>query len=172
MAILNKDKLVAATKSFRALFFEELEQQTPQYKRVAEVVKSDALEEVYNWLKSFPKLKEWIDERQIERLEAAAYTIRKKDWENTIEVDRDEIVYDRLGLVKPRIKALAASVVKGYDELVFGLLSNGFVNKCWDGKPFFPQTIRAGRGWARCRTRAPHRSVPTATRRRARPSCR
>lgn len=137
MGILNREKIQAASQGFKALFFETLAKMTPMWSKVAMQIDSDSLQETYDWLDGVPELREFIDERAIRGLRAFSYTIAKKKWESTLEVDVDDIKYDRLGLVKPRIQALAEAIGRHYDKLIFGLLNDGFTNACYDSKAFF-----------------------------------
>lgn len=135
--ILNAQNLRAATRGFRALFIEALEGVSTPYDQLAMVVDSNAIEESYNWLGTLPRLREWIGERVIKQLEAHGYTIRKKDWEATIAVNRDEIMFDKLGLVRPRIQQLAQVSKEHYMDLIVDLLVTGFITQCFDGQYFF-----------------------------------
>jgi len=136
--ILNKANLERAAKSFRALYYEALEKlPDPIYKLLAMVVPSSAQEESYNWLGESPLLKEWFDERQIERLKAYDYTVRNKDWEATIAVGRNDILFDKLGLVRPRSEGLAAEGPRHYERLILALFLTGFDTVCYDGQYFF-----------------------------------
>ena len=44
---------------------------------------------------------------------------------------------DKIGLYNPSIQMLGESAALHPDELVYGLLANGFTEKCYDGKAFF-----------------------------------
>ena len=56
-----------------------------------------------------PRLREWIGDRQIHNLAAHSWTIVNKDWEATIEVDRNDIEDDRLGLYNIQAKQAGES---------------------------------------------------------------
>jgi len=135
--ILNAQNLRAATRGFRALFTEALEGVQTPYDKLAMIVNSNAIEETYNWLGTLPRLREWIGDRVIKQLEAHGYAIRKKDWEATIGVSRDEIQFDKLGLVRPRIQQLAYVSQEHYMDLLVDLLVSGFDRLCFDGQYFF-----------------------------------
>lgn len=135
--ILNKANLQAASAGFRALYKESLAKVATMFAMLAMVVQSDAPEETYNWLADLPQMREWVGERVVRNLAAHGYTIRKKDWELTIGVQRDEILFDKLGLVRPRIMELARQAMVHYDVLIFELLAAGFATACYDGQYFF-----------------------------------
>ncbi len=58
-------------------------------------------------------------------------------YEATIEVDRNEIMDDAVGVYNPVIAELGRTAAVHPDELVFELLGNGFSTACYDGQYFF-----------------------------------
>ncbi len=59
-------------------------------------VPSGSKENDYSWLSRFPKMREWVGDKNVKSLEAFNYTIRNKDWEATVEVDRNDIEDDQI----------------------------------------------------------------------------
>jgi phage major head subunit gpT-like protein len=135
--LLNAENLRAAARGFRALFYEALEGVKTPYDLLAMVVDSTSPEETYSWLASLPRMREWVGDRVIHALAAAGFTIKNKDWEATIEVDRNDIIFDKLNLVRPRIQQLALAAAEHYLDLIVDLLVNGFDQLCYDGQYFF-----------------------------------
>lgn len=135
--LINAENLRAAARGFRALFYEALEEVKTPYDLLAMVVDSTSPEEAYNWLASLPRMREWVGDRVIHALSAAGFTIKNKDWESTIEVDRNDIIFDKLNLIRPRIQMLALVAAEHYMELIVDLLVNGFEQLCYDGQYFF-----------------------------------
>lgn len=134
---INAALLDNIATGFNAVFNEsfELADKDANYSKIATIMESNNATEHYAWLGDFPSMREWVDERTLSDLTAYDYSIKKKDWEVTIEVDRDDIIFDRINMVKPRIVDMANSVPYHYDEMLIGLLSaNGI---CFDGKAFF-----------------------------------
>ena len=62
----------------------------------AMVVPSTGKENDYSWLSRFPKMREWIGDKVVKALAAFNYTIRNKDWEATVEVERNDIEDDQI----------------------------------------------------------------------------
>jgi phage major head subunit gpT-like protein len=91
-------------------------------------------------------MREWVGERQIKNLSLETYTIANKDWESTIEVDRNEIMDDAVGVYNPVIAELGRTAAVHPDELVFDLLSRGFVTTCYDSQYFFDTDHPVGAG--------------------------
>ena len=135
--IVNQAALQSIYRSFKTIFNQALENTKPIYERVATVVPSTTREEEYKWLGKVPRMREWIGDRVIQNLAAYGYTIRNRDWEATLAVDRNDVEDDTIGIYTPLIQALAQSAALHPDELVFELLVNGFTLKCYDGQPFF-----------------------------------
>lgn len=135
--IVNQATLQSIYRSFKTIFNQALENTQPVYERIATVVPSSAREEEYKWLGKVPRLREWIGDRVIQNLTAHGYTIKNRDWEATVAVDRNDIEDDAIGIYRPLIQQLAQAAALHPDELVFELLVKGFTEKCYDGQPFF-----------------------------------
>lgn len=142
MAIINSENLKAISKAFKKEFQDSYSKIEVNYSKIATEVKSNTISTDYTWLGDFPKMKEWIGDRAVQDLIAHKYTITKKRFELTISMDRDFIIYDNLGLMKPRIQQMAYEGKTHYDELVFSLLEEN--GKCYDSKNFFASNHNVG----------------------------
>ncbi len=101
------------------------------------VVPSTGKENDYSWLCRFPKMREWICDKVVKALAAFNYTIRNKDWEATVEVERNDIEDDQIMGYALQAKGAGQSAAELPADIVFALLSKGFTNLCYDGQPFF-----------------------------------
>ena len=135
--IINPQNLRGIYVSFNTLFNQAFSEQKPTYEKVATVVPSTSDSETYAWLGDIPGMREWIGDREIQNLTGSDYTIKNKDFELTVGVDRNAVEDDKIGLYNPSIQMLGESAALHPDELVYGLLANGFTEKCYDGKAFF-----------------------------------
>ncbi len=136
--IINQGNLQGIYKSFQTIFNEAWDTAAPsQWPIVSMEVPSETREENYDWLGDLPMMKEWVGDRVIKDLSAFHYAIVNKDFEATIEVDRNDIEDDRIGIHRPRIQQLADSAGKHPDILVFDLMKKGFATPCYDGQYFF-----------------------------------
>lgn len=135
--IITPQALRGIYTAFNTVFNKAFEGQHPTYEKVATVVPSTSESETYAWLGDIPGMREWIGEREIQNLSGSAYTIKNKDFELTVGVDRNAVEDDKIGLYNPSIQMLGESAALHPDELVYGLLANGFTEKCYDGKAFF-----------------------------------
>lgn len=105
--------------------------------RVAKTVRSTTAMNTYGWLKSLTGMREWIGSRTIDNLSEASYTILNKSFEKTIGVIRDNIEDDNLGMYSDGFTMMGDGAGRLPEELVWGLLKNGFSTNCWDGQFFF-----------------------------------
>ncbi len=135
--IVNQEALAGLYTGFKTVFNKAYGEVQPIWTKVATKVPSSTREEDYKWLGSFPGMREWIGERQLKNLSAASYVIRNKSFESTVSVPREDIEDDTIGIYQPMVQEMAQAASAHPDELIFTLLKKGFVEKCYDGKPFF-----------------------------------
>ena len=94
--IVNKQNLKTIFTGLKKTFQNAFDQTPNDWQQIAMVVPSGTKEENYAWLSRFPKMREWVGEKVVKALEGFSYTIRNKDWEATIEVDRNDIEDDTM----------------------------------------------------------------------------
>lgn len=129
--------VIESSTAFAARFNAGVGTAKPTYQQVATVLPSNAGATAYGWLGDFPRLKEWIGDRQLKELAKHKYTITNKLFESSIgvpRVDYEDNDYGRYGIVFEQMGYDAAVYP---DEHVFNLLKNGFTELCYDGQPFF-----------------------------------
>ena len=143
--VLNASTLIALQKSFKAIFQEAVEAIQPAWTQVAMEAPSDTAEENYQWLGDVPAIREWLGDKVIKELKGFQYTLRNKDWESTIGVDRNNIEDDQLGLYRPRIQQLADEGMRHPDELVSTVRVAGTSAACYDGSYFYLATHSMGK---------------------------
>ena len=135
--LLNASALQGIHRSFKVLFQSAFEGAESRYDLISMTVPSTKKENTYAWLGEFPGMKEWIDERVVHKLKGHGYTIRNRSFESTIEVDREDIEDDDIGIYTPMVQELGRAAKVHPDVLVFGLLKDGWTTPCYDGKAFF-----------------------------------
>ncbi len=135
MAIINGENLRKTAKLFKKEVMDAANSTPTSFERIATVTKANTPSVDYGWLGQFPKMREWIGDRVLNDLIAHGYSITKKRFESTFAVDRDYILYDNLGVMKPAVREHGRAAQSHYDEITYDLLeANG---TCYDGKPFF-----------------------------------
>ncbi|HDI6128473.1 TPA: Mu-like prophage major head subunit gpT family protein, partial [Escherichia coli] len=85
----------------------------------------------------FPKMREWVGDKNVKSLEAFNYTIRNKDWEATVEVDRNDIEDDQIMGYALQARDAGQSAAELPADIVASLINNGFTSPCYDGQMFF-----------------------------------
>lgn len=144
--IINSQNLHGMYVGYSTIFNQAFATVKPLYDQVATITPSITDTETYAWLGDIPGMREWIGDREIRNMSGSDYTIRNKSFELTVGVPKDAVEDDKIGLYRPSIQMLAHSAVMHPDELVFSLLAKGFDNLCYDGKPFFSDAHKVGKG--------------------------
>lgn len=129
--------LLALQQGFNAAFVRGFGSAAPTWGQVAMSVPSTADAENYGWMKELPGMREWIGKRVIHNLEATSAKLVNKHYEHTIGVDADNIRDDKLGIYAPMFSMQGEIAARHPDQLVWGLLPNGFATKGFDGQYFF-----------------------------------
>lgn len=109
----------------------------PQYHEIAMTVPSNTKVNTYGFLGQFPKLREWVGERQIQKMQAQGMSIENKLYESTVSVPRTDIEDDQVDLFRPMVRQAGQSAAELPDDLVFSLLKAGKSTLCYDGQNFF-----------------------------------
>jgi len=143
--LVNQQAIQGISTGFKTIFNKVFTETTTLWDKVATRVPSETGEENYKWLGKLPRMREWVGDREIQNLAASDYTIKNKDFELTVGVDRNDIEDDKLGVYNPVIQDIAQSTKAFPDTLVFKLLKERFILKCYDGKPFFSDAHKIGK---------------------------
>lgn len=108
-------------------------------KRVASFIPSGSSRNVYPDLGQWPGFREWVGDRQFKDITAGAYAIDNKTYESSVEIKREDIEDDNVGLLQHMAKAQGQATVMHADELLFPLLLQGFTTAGHDGVNFFSE---------------------------------
>lgn len=105
------------------------------FEQIATVVPSTTAVEVYPWLNTLPRMREWLGDRVIHSIEGADFSIKNRKFELTEGVGRDQIEDDTYGLYGPMMQEMGRSSREHPNELIVEtLVSNP---TCYDGKKLF-----------------------------------
>jgi len=105
--------------------------------KIAMQVSSTSRDEAHGWLGQFPQLREWVGARHVHNLKAYGFTITNRKFESTVAVMRDDLADDRLGIFKPAFSEMGFLARMHPEEMVMGLLKDGFTKTCFDQQYFF-----------------------------------
>lgn len=142
---VNGAALNAIFLSLSKIFNQTFTEVPVEYTAIAMVVPSNGAYVDYRWLANFPQMKEWIGKKHITKLAEYDYVIRNKDFAATIEVRRNDIEDDQLGIYTPQAQSAAWSAKQHPDELVFDAVNNAFTAKCYDGQPMISTSHKVGK---------------------------
>ncbi|MFZ5483489.1 MAG: Mu-like prophage major head subunit gpT family protein [Pseudomonadota bacterium] len=129
--------LAALQQGFNAQFMQGFGSVKSTMDLIAMRVPSTASLENYGWMKELPGMREWVGQRVVNNLEAQGAQLVNKNYEHTIGVDRNNIEDDKLGIFAPMFAMQGEIVARHPDELVWGLLPQGFATRGFDGQYFF-----------------------------------
>jgi len=132
--IVNRASISAIFVNLKTTFNNAFDAAESSWQKVAMRVPSTGKLNDYAWLSTFPKMRKWVGEKVIKSLAAFHYTITNDDWEATVEVDRNDIEDDTLGIYKPQAEMAGFSAKQLPDEIVSDLIIGAFVNPCYDGQ--------------------------------------
>lgn len=135
--LINRANLADMFRGFQMIFQGALQQAPSMYGRFVTEVPSQTSEEKYAWLGTMPRFREWLGDRVLQSLSTSDYTIKNKPFEMSIEVDRDDIEDDKIGIYTPIIQQMGSESKTHPDELVCALIASGFNSLCYDGQYFF-----------------------------------
>lgn len=138
--LLSRDKLEAAYVTYSTIFDGALANTPVIYPEIATVMTGVGPVTEMKWLGDVPVMTEWIGNRKINRLRAESHTLRTKWYANGIEIDHDDLAEDKLGIVRPRITALAKMGPRKIDSLVVDYYTSGFaatLGTTFDGQYLF-----------------------------------
>jgi len=135
--LVNKESINAAFTTLKTLFNNAFTKAESTWAKIAMEVPSTGSKNDYAWLSKFPRMKKWIDEKSIKSLEASKYSITNDDFEATVEVDRNDIEDDQLGIYNPQAQMAGESAAQMKDELVYEAVNQAFSTPCYDGQYFF-----------------------------------
>lgn len=144
--LVNQANLKGLNISFSAAFNKAFDVTKTNYEKIATTVPSTTSETDYKWLGQMPQMREWVGDREIQKIANHGYAIRNKKFEMTISVPRDDIEDDQYGVYTPLFSNMGEAAAQHPDTLVFDALKNGFTNKCYDGKTFFAADHPSGEG--------------------------
>ena len=135
--IISGQVLDLAFKGFKAVYTDAYLETPAHADNIAMTVPSESRDETYGWLGQFPSMREWVGPRHVKNLVANGFTIKNRKFESTLEIARDDISDDRLGVFKPMFSEMGQAARRHPEELVFGLLASGFATNCYDGQFYF-----------------------------------
>jgi phage major head subunit gpT-like protein len=136
------DKLIQANLVFSTAFQEGVnslkESIDITYTDKARVVSLPGTEEaVFGFLAEMPLFRKWIGEREPKRLRTGSYSIKVDDYEFSYEVGRNDIKFDKIGLLADAFRGGGVASKRFYEDNVNSIQDNAKTLICFDGQYFY-----------------------------------
>lgn len=160
--IVNQQTLRGIYLGFNTLFNRAFEEEKPLYTEIATVTPSTTDSETYAWLGDIPGMREWIGDREIQNITASDYTIKNKDFELTVGVDRNAIEDDKIGLYNPSVQMLGQSAAMHPTSSSSSCSRRASLKSATTGSPFSPTPTRSARRPSPTRPRPSSQWSPTS----------
>ena len=144
--IINKANLEAVFLNIKTTFNKAFEAAPSDWEATPMKVPRGSSQNNYNWLSRFPKMRKWLGDKVIKALSAFKYVIVNDDFEATVEVDRNDIEDDTLGIYGPMAQEAGYSAKQLPDELVADLKNGIMTTECYDGQYFYDTDHPVGNG--------------------------
>lgn len=144
--IVNKTALEGIFFNLKTTFNKAFDAAPSSWEQIAMRVTSTSAENRYKWMDRFPRMRKWVGDKAVKQLKGHGYTVVNDDWEATVEVDRNDIEDDNLGVVGPETQMAGHSAKQLPDEIVYDLVNKAFTALCYDGQPFFDTDHPVGDG--------------------------
>lgn len=135
--LVNKSNLTAVFISLKTTFNKAFDAAPSIWEKTTMKVPSGSSQNDYTWLSRFPKMIKWLGSKTVKALKAFTYTVINDDYEATVEVDRNDIEDDNLGIYAPMAQEAGFSSKQLPDEIDAELKNNAFTNLCYDGQYFY-----------------------------------
>ena len=135
--LVNAQNLTAVFINLKTIFNKAFEAAPSQWQETTMLVPSGSSQNDYAWLSRFPRMRKWLGDKVIKSLAAFKYTIVNDDWETTVEVDRNDIEDDQIGIYAPMAQDAGFSSKQLPDEIDADLKNGAFAGTCYDGQYFY-----------------------------------
>jgi phage major head subunit gpT-like protein len=144
--IVNKANLEAVFLNLKTTFNKAFDAAPSIWQQTTMLVPSGSSQNNYNWLSRFPKMRKWLGDKVVKSLSAFKYTIENEDFEATVEVDRNDIEDDTLGIYGPMAQEAGFSSKQLPDEIDADMKNAAFASLCYDGQYFYDTDHPVGDG--------------------------
>ena len=132
---LTPANLDALYTAFKTSYNKGLARAITDYLKWCTVIPSSAGIEKYPIALITGRMREWIGERKINRLDGKLLTVRNRTFEHTEEVSRDDLADDQYGFYSALIEAMGIEIASLWQQLATDALANP--GKWCDGLPFY-----------------------------------
>ncbi len=137
MEIVSASMLEAIYSNFTVLFLQGRGSASPVAGKLATIRNTTTRENKFIIPGQLGRMRKWIGERVAQNINAQDIKLAVEDYEATVEVDRNDILDDQLGIYTDMIQDLGKQAAFLQDDLVTDALLQGETNLAYDGQYFF-----------------------------------
>lgn len=134
---ISSASLESLRRGFSLIYQRGYEGVAPWAPRVSVNVPSNNKSNTYGFLAKTPVMREWLDDRVLNNIAEHEFSIENKDYEITVEVDRNDVEDDNYGVHQPKVEMMGMAARKQFDYLLAALMQEGQSRLCYDGQNFF-----------------------------------
>ncbi len=134
---INSQTLQALFQEYNFQFDKAFNETPILWGLYADEMPSVTEQSVYAWMAQMTGLREWDGPRQVDNVSARDYTLRNKDFEKTVGLDRNKILDDQFGFFKGTVAQLGVQSALWPEDRVTKALNEGTTTACYDGQPYF-----------------------------------
>jgi phage major head subunit gpT-like protein len=136
--IVNNSNLVLLGRQWNGSFRRGLNETPAIHKTLSTPVPSSTKQNDYGWLAAVEDVREWVGQREATSLSTFDYSLKNKHWEHTLEVDKDDIEDDNLGVYSMRAQFAGTRWATHPGRLIIAeLMKLGHAKLCYDKQNFF-----------------------------------
>lgn len=117
---------------------------TPISPTIATTIPSGGRGNVYPMHAKLAKLRQWEGERRIVNAKSYRYALDNESYELTLEIDRDDIEDDNIGVYNMTVDDMGQQARLWPDDLVFAAVLAGGTETAYDGTAFFSNSHALG----------------------------
>jgi phage major head subunit gpT-like protein len=131
------DYSLVTVKGFQGSFYAALEDELDSEwaGKLAFKSESDQETETHRFLGFFPQMREWIGNRQEKGLPPYEFTLTNKLYEATVPVDKNDLRFQKFGLINMRFGEAGARAAQHWASLLSAVIIANPL--CYDGQNFF-----------------------------------
>jgi len=137
MEIISSTPLASFFQQIEFRFQQGYQRRKTYWQQYAEEVPSSTKQNVYTWLAELPGLRKWVGPKLARNIAARAVALINDDYEDTMEIDRNDIDDDVAGVYGRKAELMGDAGSRWGDDLVTSALINGNSTVCFDGQNFF-----------------------------------
>ena len=153
---------IVTERGINATFMPRFREAVTLWRILCTALNSTGKSESYGWLGQLPMVREWLGERQSQAMRDFLITVPNRNWEMTIDIDRNEAKDAQNSSLEMRIKGAATRFAQHPDKLLVDLIEAGETTTCYDSQYFFDTDHAEGDSGTQSNKLTYDASTPTA----------